>query len=66
MTAEDKNDPMNSILDAYKPYMTKMTFGSIVGYCSGAAAKEIGKAIAVVVGLTFIVIQSGKIFLIVS
>ncbi len=59
----DKNDPINQILDKAKPILSKVSFGSIVGYCSGAAAKKVGKAIAIVLGLGFIAIQSGKEFL---
>lgn len=53
-----EEDPISQILDKVKPYAGKLTFGSLVGYCSGAAAKKIGKALAVVVGLGFIAVQS--------
>lgn len=58
--AVDKNDPINQLLDKAKPIISKISFGSIVGYCSGAAAKKIGKAVAILCGLGFIAIQSGK------
>jgi len=54
-----EEDPISQILEKVKPYAGKLTFGSLVGYCSGAAAKKIGKALAVVVGLGFIAVQSG-------
>ena len=60
MTVKDENDPISQLLDKARPHMAKLTFGSIVGYCSGAAAKKIGKALAVLGGLAFIAIQSGK------
>jgi len=56
--AVDKNDPINQLLDKAKPIISKISFGSIVGYCSGAAAKKIGKAVAILCGLGFIAIQS--------
>mmetsp|Transcript_3669 Transcript_3669/g.6952 ORF Transcript_3669/g.6952 Transcript_3669/m.6952 type:complete len:82 (+) Transcript_3669:1606-1851(+) len=60
MKNEDKdNDTVHEILDKIRPHAAKLTFGSIVGYCSGAAAKKIGKALAVLGGLVFIAIQSG-------
>jgi len=34
-----------------------MGFGSFAGYCSGAAAKKIGKAVAVALGLAYIALQ---------
>mmetsp|Transcript_3670 Transcript_3670/g.6956 ORF Transcript_3670/g.6956 Transcript_3670/m.6956 type:complete len:127 (+) Transcript_3670:1606-1986(+) len=61
MKNEDKdNDTVHEILDKIRPHAAKLTFGSIVGYCSGAAAKKIGKALAVLGGLVFIAIQSAS------
>eukprot|EP00979_Chaetoceros_neogracilis_P018348 scaffold10575_cov275-Chaetoceros_neogracile.AAC.2 len=60
MTVKDENDPVNQMLDKMRPYAAKLTFGSIVGYCSGAAAKKIGRALAVLCGLGFIAIQSAS------
>lgn len=51
-------DPVNQLIEKAKPQISKLTFGGVVGYCSGAAAKKVGKAIAVLAGLTFIAIQS--------
>lgn len=56
MTKSD--DPVNLFLEKAKPKLTKLTFGSVVGYCSGAAAKTVGKALAVLAGITFIAVQS--------
>jgi len=61
MTVKDENDPVNQLLDKVRPHVAKLTFGSIVGYCSGAAAKKIGRALAVLCGLGFIAIQSGEL-----
>lgn len=54
----EKDDPILKALDTITPYARKITFGSVVGYCSGVAAKTIGKAVAVALGLGFIAIQS--------
>eukprot|EP00558_Chaetoceros_sp_UNC1202_P003407 CAMPEP_0197246522 /NCGR_PEP_ID=MMETSP1429-20130617/15050_1 /TAXON_ID=49237 /ORGANISM="Chaetoceros sp., Strain UNC1202" /LENGTH=125 /DNA_ID=CAMNT_0042707197 /DNA_START=68 /DNA_END=445 /DNA_ORIENTATION=+ len=58
MTANNNHDPISQILGKAKPHFGKLTFGSVVGYCSGAAAKKVGKALAVLGGLAFIAIQS--------
>ena len=51
-------DPVNALIEKSKPHLAKLGFGGIVGYCSGAATKTVGKAIAVLAGLAFIAIQS--------
>lgn len=51
-------DPVNQLIEKAKPALSKLTFGGIMGYCSGAAAKKVGKAVAVLAGLAFIAIQS--------
>jgi uncharacterized membrane protein (Fun14 family) len=56
--SDKKSDPVNDAIELAKPHLGKLTFGSIVGYCSGAAAKKVGKALAVIGGLAFIAIQS--------
>uniref|UniRef100_A0A7R9ZDX5 EF-hand domain-containing protein n=1 Tax=Pseudictyota dubia TaxID=2749911 RepID=A0A7R9ZDX5_9STRA len=40
-----------------KPAMGKLTFGTLVGYCSGVAAKKVGKAVAAAIGFGFIALQ---------
>jgi hypothetical protein len=54
------DDEISMIIEKLKPYASKITFGTVVGYCSGAAAKKIGKLIAVLTGVAFIFIQTGK------
>uniref|UniRef100_A0A7S1Y6P0 EF-hand domain-containing protein n=1 Tax=Grammatophora oceanica TaxID=210454 RepID=A0A7S1Y6P0_9STRA len=44
-------------LDKLKPMLSKLTFGSLVGYCSGYAMKRIGKAVAFGVGVIFLGLQ---------
>ena len=45
------------ITDKLKPALTKITFGSLVGYCSGVATKKIGRALAIVAGVGFMLVQ---------
>lgn len=52
------DDIMGKLIEKSKPHLSKLSFGGVVGYCSGAAAKKIGKAISVLVGLAFITVQS--------
>jgi len=54
---KNKDDAVTEALEKLKPVLSKVTFGSIIGYCSGAAAKTVGKAVAVLVGLSFIAVQ---------
>lgn len=55
---DDEFDPVRATIEKLKPGMKQMTFGSIVGYCSGSAAKKIGKALSIVLGMGFILVQS--------
>mmetsp|Transcript_6553 Transcript_6553/g.8516 ORF Transcript_6553/g.8516 Transcript_6553/m.8516 type:complete len:125 (+) Transcript_6553:63-437(+) len=54
---ESKDDPVNAIIAQAKPIIAKLGFGTVVGYCSGMAMKKIGKAVAFVIGMGFIVVQ---------
>ena len=51
-------DPMASAIDRAKPILAKVSFGSIVGYCSGVALKKAGKLAAVVLGAGFVALQT--------
>lgn len=54
----EHSDPVESAISKLKPVFAQLSFGSIMGYCSGYAAKKVGKAIAFVVGMGFIAVQS--------
>mmetsp|Transcript_25181 Transcript_25181/g.62079 ORF Transcript_25181/g.62079 Transcript_25181/m.62079 type:complete len:125 (-) Transcript_25181:237-611(-) len=56
--ADSNTDPVESALDKLKPIVSKISFGSVVGYCSGMALKKVGKAVAFVIGVGFIGVQS--------
>ena len=51
-------DAVERALDAMKPIVTKLSLGGVMGYCSGMALKKVGKALAFVVGLGFVAVQS--------
>lgn len=55
--AEENQDPVETTLAKIKPVVGNLTFGTMMGYCSGLAMKKIGKAVAVLVGVTFIGLQ---------
>ena len=55
---DDSNDPMNLLIEHVTPQLSKLTFGGVIGYCSGAAAKKVGKAAAIFAGFVFIAVQS--------
>lgn len=53
----DADDDFNSLLTTYKPLLQKLTLSSVMGYCSAITAKRVGKSMAFVVGLGFVVLQ---------
>ena len=55
---DEFKDAMNEAIEKAGPVLSQLTFGSIIGYCSGAAAKKIGKALAVIAGMGFITVQT--------
>eukprot|EP00588_Corethron_pennatum_P008510 CAMPEP_0194266100 /NCGR_PEP_ID=MMETSP0169-20130528/1123_1 /TAXON_ID=218684 /ORGANISM="Corethron pennatum, Strain L29A3" /LENGTH=130 /DNA_ID=CAMNT_0039006711 /DNA_START=106 /DNA_END=501 /DNA_ORIENTATION=+ len=62
--AIDKNGPdgeddvVTRAIEKVGPFLSRVSFGTVVGYCSGAAAKKIGKALAIAVGFAYIAVQS--------
>mmetsp|Transcript_19208 Transcript_19208/g.21967 ORF Transcript_19208/g.21967 Transcript_19208/m.21967 type:complete len:199 (-) Transcript_19208:162-758(-) len=53
--AKDFGSNIQSAIDSGIP--TQISYGFVMGYCSGLALKKVGKAVAVVVGGGFIVLQ---------
>lgn len=49
---------MEQALDKMKPVLAQLSFGSVMGYCSGMALKKVGKAVAFVVGIGFVGLQT--------
>jgi uncharacterized membrane protein (Fun14 family) len=57
---KDEPDPVATAIDKLKPLATQISFGSIMGFCSGYALKKAGKAAAIVVGTGFIALQTAS------
>jgi uncharacterized membrane protein (Fun14 family) len=64
MSDEDKkkeeSDPMAMAISKMSPILSQMSFGSVMGFCSGYAMKKAGKALAVVIGLGFMALQAAS------
>jgi len=58
LNKSDNDDPVSSLIEKYKPVLSKITLGSFLGYCSGVASKKIGKALAAGIGVLFVAVQS--------
>lgn len=54
----DDDDFMAMILMKYGAHIQQVSFGSIMGFCSGVALKKVGDEAAVVVGLGFVILQA--------
>ena len=52
------SDVMAIAIDKAKPIIAKVSFGSLMGFCSGYALKQVGKIAAVVLGAGFIAVQT--------
>jgi len=57
MSDGTKEDPVEKALELLKPMASQLSFGAVMGYCSGVALKKIGKAAAFVTGVLFIGVQ---------
>jgi len=55
---ENKDDPVEATLDRLKPVLAKLSFGTVMGYCSGYAFKKAGRALALAIGTVFIGLQA--------
>ena len=52
------SDAMAIAIEQAKPIIAKISFGSVMGFCSGYALKQAGKVAAVVLGAGFIALQT--------
>lgn len=52
------SDAMAIAFDKAQPIVAKISFGSLMGFCSGYALKQVGKVAAVVLGAGFIAVQA--------
>ncbi|CAM9834260.1 unnamed protein product [Ectocarpus sp. 6 AP-2014] len=51
------DDEVTKLIDKYGDRIGEVGFGGVVGFCSGYAMMKVGKAIAFVIGVGFIVVQ---------
>lgn len=51
---------MASAIDKLKPLAAQVSFGSIMGFCSGYALKKAGKVAAVIIGTGFVALQTAS------
>ena len=56
----EAKDVVEGAIDKLKPVLAKLSFGAIMGYCSAMAFKKVGKALAIIVGLGFIGMQTAS------
>lgn len=54
---DDEDDAVTRAIDQAKPWLSRLSFGTVVGYCSGMATRRIAKATAFLVGVGFIAVQ---------
>ena len=52
------SDPVAIAIDKAKPIIAKVSFGSVIGFCSGYTIKQVGKVAAIVLGAGFIAVQT--------
>ena len=55
---EKKEDAVETAIEKLKPILAKTGFGAVMGFCSGMALKKVGKALAVIIGLGAIGLQT--------
>mmetsp|Transcript_22806 Transcript_22806/g.53863 ORF Transcript_22806/g.53863 Transcript_22806/m.53863 type:complete len:104 (-) Transcript_22806:75-386(-) len=52
------SDPMTYAIDKARPIIAKLSFGSVVGYCSGYTIKKLGQVAVVIIGAGYIAVQT--------
>jgi len=62
MADSKKDDAVVAILEQARPVALNASFGSFMGFCSGVALKKTGKAVAYLVGITFVALQVASAF----
>jgi uncharacterized membrane protein (Fun14 family) len=58
--SKEQPDPMATAIAKLQPLVTQISFGSIMGFCSGYALKKAGKAAAILVGTGFVALQTAQ------
>lgn len=62
MSEEKKVDSVEDIISQVQPMAANLGFGGVMGFCSGVALVRLGKAVATLVGITFIGLQTASHF----
>jgi len=57
---KDPADMVQQFVEKNKDALSEISFGGVMGYCSGMAFRRVGKAVGVVVGIGFIGLQTAK------
>ncbi len=47
----------NRGVENFQPYIGQLTFGGVAGFATGFAIKKVGRVVAIVVGILFIIVQ---------
>jgi uncharacterized membrane protein (Fun14 family) len=54
------SDPVIEMLERAKPAIEQLSFGGMMGFCSGMAFRRVGRAFGVVIGVGFMGIQAAS------
>jgi uncharacterized membrane protein (Fun14 family) len=57
-----KKDIVEEAIEKAKPVLANLSFGAVMGYCSGVALQKVGKALALLVGIGFVGLQTAASF----
>ena len=53
----ETKDTVTTMIDQYKPLLSQIGFGTVLGYCSGMVMKRVSQSIGIILGTTFIGLQ---------
>lgn len=56
-TKDTTEDVVTTTIDQFKPIISKIGFGTVLGYCSGMVMKKVSQSIGILLGTTFIGLQ---------
>ena len=59
LAAAQTNDEaeVDALIQAIGPLISQFALGGVLGFCAGYAIKKVGKVVAIVIGLAFILLQ---------
>lgn len=56
----DPADVLQQFIEKNKDAISQVSFGGVMGYCSGMAFRRVGRAVGLVIGVGFVGLQSAK------